>query len=434
MKRSLKTLATAVAVLLPAVAHAALIERVKVGNWEGGAYTDDNTNAFLSCTVGTNFVNGTYFAISSFALGGTGISIFSPTFKLQPAEATSGNLRIDDRYFTSFQGRAISETGFSILFVESDPIFEALRRGRLLTVTSSVGMAQYDLTDTARALTALKACVTKYRPFARENTEYAAWLKRNAWFNESTYAAVREVALKINSILISEGANSFSRDFYDELDRRLLAAIESAGPSNALNGVMGTGVLLANTGEILTNFHVISRCVGPVEIRYQAGVYQTNTVLIADEANDLALLASPIRADARPSIRQRGIVTGERVAVVGFPLNSYDITITEGVASALSADGDSTRMTVSAPANPGNSGGPVIDLSGAIIGILTARKSDAQNTNFAVKQSAVRDFLSRRNISPPTSGLRREMSFQEIVRHAEQFTVRLSCTSDSDAQ
>ncbi len=412
-------------------ADAAQIERIKAGNWEGGAYNDDNTKAFLSCAVGATFVNGTYFNISSYALGGTGIGIFAPTLKLQIGTPISGSLKIDDRYFTTFEGRAIADGGFSVSFPETDPIFEALRRGRLLTVTSSVGAIQYDLTDTARALTALKECVTRYRPFARINTEYAAWLQRNTWFNDPKYAAAKELAIRINSTLLSEGADSFTRAFYDELDRRLMAVVEESNSSNDSASVMGSGVVVAESGEILTNFHVIEKCAGPVEIRSSKGVNQTITVLIADKANDLVLLSSPVRPDSLPSIRETPIRNGEQVAVVGFPLGSYDITITEGVISALSAQGDSTRMTVSAPANPGNSGGPVFDLSGTIVGVLTAGNPDAQNTNFAIRQSSVRDFLARRNISPSGSGSRARMSFSEIVRNAEKFTVRLSCAAEA---
>lgn len=426
-------LALIIAALAPIAAHSALIEKITIGNWEGGAYNDDNTKAFLSCSVGTTFVNGTYFNISSYALGGTGIGIFAPALKLQLGTPISGSLKIDDRYFTTFEGRVIADAGFSVSFAEDDPIFEALRRGRLLTVTSSVGTVQYDLTDTARALTALKNCVAKYRPFARVNSEYAAWLQRNKWINDPKYAAEKELAIRINSSLLSEGADSFARAFYDELDRRLIAIAEKNGAPNDPSGFMGSGVVVAKSGEILTNFHVIEKCVWPVEIRSSMGVSKATEVLIADPANDLVLISSTTRADSLPSIRTAPIRNGEQVAVVGFPLSSYDITITEGIVSALTANDDSTKMTISAPANPGNSGGPVFDLSGAIVGILTARHSDprAQNTNFAIRQGPVRDFLARRNIIPSGAGSRAKMSFSEIVRNAENFTVRLSCAAEA---
>lgn len=434
MKRVFRLVAVGLALAVAPSAKAALIEKIKVGNWEGGAYTDDNTNSFLSCTVGTTFLNGTFFNISSFALGGTGIGIFAPSLKLEVGTPISGSLKIDERYFTTFEARAISASGISIIFAESDPIFEALRRGRILTLTSSVGTVQYDLTDTAKALTALKGCVARYRPFARVNNEYAAWIQRNSWLNDPQYAAAKEAATIINSTLLAEGADSFSRDFYDELDRRLMALATENDSSSRAYVATGSGVVVTKNGEILTNLHVIEDCVGPVEIRTLKNVYQTNSMLIADKANDLALLSSPVRVDSLPIIRKATIQNGEQVAVVGFPLGSYDISITEGVVSALSALGDSTRMTISAPANPGNSGGPVFDLSGAIVGVLTASDPNAQNTNFAIKQSAVRDFLARRSITDFESESKTTMSFSEIVRNAESFTVRLSCAAGKTQQ
>jgi hypothetical protein len=216
-----------VSALAPVAAQAALIETIKVGNWEGGAYTDDNTNSFLSCVVGTTFVNGTYFNISAFPFGGTGIGIFAPTLKLHVGAPITGNLKIDDRYFNTFEGRAISDSGISISFADGDPIFEALRRGRLLTLNSSVGVVQYDLTDTARALSEVKKCVDKHRSFARINAEFQAWMTRNPWFSVPEYAALRDAALRIKSQLILEGRHPFSKDFYSELDQRLTALMQT---------------------------------------------------------------------------------------------------------------------------------------------------------------------------------------------------------------
>lgn len=420
-------------VLAPVAAQAAQIERIKIGNWEGGAYTDDKTNSFLSCVVGTTFINGTYFNISAFPFGGTGIGIFAPTLKMEVGTPITGNLKIDHRYFNTFEGRAISESGISISFADGDPIFEALRRGRLLTLNSNVGVVQYDLTDTARALSELKKCVERYRPFARINTEFQSWASRNAWFSDPKYSAIRDAALRINSQLISEGRDSFSRDFYSELDRRLLALVsddDAAEPSQSV--VTGSGIVVSLTGEVMTNFHVLEKCVGPVEIRGASGVVESTTVLLADRANDLALLGSSYVPASVPKIREAPVRNGEPVAVIGFPLGSYDLTITEGIVSSLSGQGDSTQMTISAPANPGNSGGPVVDRTGEVIGVLTSGRPDAQNTNFAIKQSAARDFLSRRtSYRSPETPRRKQMSFSELVTLAEGFTVRLRCTAES---
>jgi S1-C subfamily serine protease len=134
-------------------------------------------------------------------------------------------------------------------------------------------------------------------------------------------------------------------------------------------------------------------------------------------------------------VRDTQLETGESVAVIGFPLATYDLTITEGIVSSLSGGGDSSLMTISAPANRGNSGGPVLDTNGLIVGVLTASQNDAQNTNYAVKSSAVRNFLSRRiSYTPPRRQPSPPMNFTELAEHANWFTVRLICRTDNTGE
>ena len=418
------------------LSEAAQIEKIKVGNWEGGAYTDDKTNSFLSCTVGTNYVNGTYLNISAIAEGGTGIGVFSPNLKLQVGELITGTLKIDERYFNRFDGRAISENGISIVFAETDIVFDALRRGRTLTLTTTFGTAFYDLKDTAKALSEIKRCADKYRPFARKNNALNSWLTRNSWFSDPKYSALSEAAQSIRTQLIAEGKDYFSSDFYDELDKRLLALASSNEDAKSTTaGAMGTGIVMTATGEVLTNLHVIKNCVSPIEVRGENGVTTTTTVLLTDPQNDLALLQTSYKPTKIPRVRDTRVKTGESVAVIGFPLATYDLTITEGIVSSLSGGGDSSLMTISAPANQGNSGGPVLDTNGLIVGVLTASQNDAQNTNYAVKSSAVRNFLSRRiSYTPPRRQPSPPMSFTELAEHANWFTVRLLCRTDNTGE
>jgi S1-C subfamily serine protease len=437
----MRNLFTALAVSLVfslGAAWSAQIEKIKVGNWEGGAYTDDNTNSFLSCTVGTSYANGTYFNISVLALGGTGIGVYAPNLELQVGESIPGTIKIDERYFSSFEGRAISETGVSIVFSESDIIFDALRRGRLLTLTSKFGVVFYNLNDTAKALAELKRCADKYRPFARQNTAQNAWVSRSKWFNDPQYSALREAALGISSKLIAEGKDSFSEEFYDELDEQLLTLVSPDRAKNATStGAMGTGIVVSPSGDVLTNLHVIKNCISPIEIRGAAGVVQSTTVLLTDPYNDLALLQTPYKPVRVPAIRESQLKAGEPVAVIGFPLLTYDLTITEGIISSLSGvinpqtgEGDSTLMTISAPANRGNSGGPVLDSNGLVVGVLTAGRQDAQNTNFAIKSAAVREFLNRRaSYNEPRQKTSSSMTFEKLMSYADGFTVRLSCST-----
>jgi S1-C subfamily serine protease len=87
-------------------------------------------------------------------------------------------------------------------------------------------------------------------------------------------------------------------------------------------------------------------------------------------------------------------------------------------------------MTISAPANRGNSGGPVLDSNGLVVGVLTAGRQDAQNTNFAIKSAAVREFLNRRaSYNEPRQKTSSSMTFEKLTSYADGFTVRLSCST-----
>lgn len=153
----------AAVLLTTAATHASAheIESFMVGNWRGPAYNDDRTNAFTGCSIGASFVNGSTLFINVGPAGAPSLGFFCPQWMLTPGSVVSGQIKIDDRYFSPFVGSAANAQLVSIPFSATDPIFEALRRGEILTVTSNAGNAEYSLRDTARALDSARMCVDK---------------------------------------------------------------------------------------------------------------------------------------------------------------------------------------------------------------------------------------------------------------------------------
>ncbi len=101
-------------------------------------------------------------------------------------------------------------------------------------------------------------------------------------------------------------------------------------------------------------------------------------VLGVDGRNDLALLTSAKSFSKVAIFRDgRGVRTGEDIIVTGFPLQGLltsDINVTNGIVSALAGPGDDRRIIqITAPIQPGNSGGPVLDASGHVVGVVVAR-------------------------------------------------------------
>ncbi|MDH4327630.1 MAG: serine protease [Nitrospira sp.] len=138
----------------------------------------------------------------------------------------------------------------------------------------------------------------------------------------------------------------------------------------------GTGFVVSRQGHILTNHHVVEGC---VSIRTTVEGIQKEVVVIGtDTRNDLAVLKL---SDSMPSFARfrggRNIRPADSVVLVGFPLRGLlasEANVTTGTVSALAGLGNDTRfLQMTAPVQPGNSGGPVLDQSGHIVGVVVSK-------------------------------------------------------------
>ncbi len=175
----------------------------------------------------------------------------------------------------------------------------------------------------------------------------------------------------------------------------------------------GTGFVVA-PGRALTNAHVVEDCRG-VRVRAPGGADLPARVLASDRGRDLALIEVPDGAGPPLSFRRdMNIRRGEGVVTYGFPLAgllSSGPTLTTGEISALAGLADNQRQfQISAPVQPGNSGGPLLDSGGNVVGVIVSklnaqrvaqRTGDIpQNVNFAVKGSEALDFLRQNRVEP----------------------------------
>jgi len=197
-----------------------------------------------------------------------------------------------------------------------------------------------------------------------------------------------------------------------------LAGKPGAPPPGATGRTLSTGTgFVVASGRALTNYHVIEGCRG-VRMRGAGGTEAQARVLASDRDRDLALLEVP--ADAGPPLafrRDGNLRRGEGVVTYGFPLAgllSSGPTLTTGEISALAGLGDNQRQfQISAPVQPGNSGGPLLDTGGNVVGVIVSklnaqriaqRTGDIpQNVNFAVKGNEALDFLRRNRVEPQLS-------------------------------
>jgi S1-C subfamily serine protease len=156
---------------------------------------------------------------------------------------------------------------------------------------------------------------------------------------------------------------------------------------------LGSGFFIAPT-QVVSNWHVIEDSFR-AEIKTASGeTYHVKGTVALDKASDLALLQIDIPPNliAALTMAQSGPVEGERIVAVGNPLG-LEGTISDGIVSGIREIPDLGRlMQITAPVSPGSSGGPVVNMTGQVIGVTRASLKVGQNLNFAVPGEKVLDL------------------------------------------
>lgn len=231
------------------------------------------------------------------------------------------------------------------------------------------------------------------------------------WTGTYSYTTVQGIPKTVNSY-------SVSRDLALEIVKIKFGLVEAASPSQddepatpvagerSKPRAFGTGFIITKEGYILTNFHVVD---GGDKLVVKTKTETFDAKLIAkDEDNDLAVIQVnaqlvPVKfsAAANPKL-------GATVFTVGYPMPSrqgVEPKVTKGVVSSLRGLKDDIRMLqIDAAVQPGNSGGPLFDRTGNVVGVINARLNDLgvlletgslpQNVNYAIKNTYVKAFLS----------------------------------------
>lgn len=162
---------------------------------------------------------------------------------------------------------------------------------------------------------------------------------------------------------------------------------------------VGTGFIVNPDGYVVTNQHVV-RDTPKVSVKLSSGEALAAQVTTTSQAHDLALL----KADRNhlPTVQfgsSAKLEQGEDVAAIGAPLG-LENSLTKGVVSSPNRKIDGrTFVQIDAALNPGNSGGPVIDANGLVIGVATEVAKKAQGVGLAVPSDEVMAFLDKAGVS-----------------------------------
>ena len=244
----------------------------------------------------------------------------------------------------------------------------------------------------------------------------------------------REIAARIERNQSGSDSSSFADDS-DDPDIPL-------EPEPELEG-NGSGFVIGRDGEttfIVTNYHVVEDC-AKVSVVYAGKSYEAS-VRAKDVNSDIVLLETNIPS-ARPasfSSLSRARL-GEAITAAGYLLQgllSKSLNVTGGNISALAGLGDDAKhLQITAPLQPGNSGGPLLDASGNVVGVAASKLNAIaaaeltgdlpQNVNFAIKAALVRSFLDIHAVDYQRLPSETKLEPEQLAERARQFTVAVHC-------
>ncbi|MCI5050035.1 MAG: serine protease [Rickettsiales bacterium] len=208
----------------------------------------------------------------------------------------------------------------------------------------------------------------------------------------------------------------------------------------------GTGFFVSPYGHVITNYHVIRDCSeGQMELR--GAVNGIASVVGYDRTHDLALLQADLNSPSvgRLLATERSINVGDKVLVMGYPLShaesgEYKIA-TSQVVGITGPTGEPQWLQFSDAAQKGNSGGPLLDTAGNIIGVVTGKtelysidqhtmqRTSLGRSDIAVSLPILKQFLKKHRINYMQAESMAVRSDRMIETVAQRFILNIRCVT-----
>jgi S1-C subfamily serine protease len=384
---------------------------ISVGNWKGGAFTNDQTGEFTSCSAFAPYRSGitVYVIVGANMTWRLGLS--SENWNLTTGQNFPIVLTFDGQQPFNVAAAVIGPKLVAVEMPDNSTLIVQFRKSKTMSAFTQGQLFQFDMSGTSALLPVLANCVARTRALGVENVG-----------DFSVPLPARPAAKPV-----------------------VAAGSEAASPPEPKPAKIfdqsGTGFVISTNGHIITNAHVVEGCIGDILGNLTGDAPAKLRLVSSDETNDLALLQASGSFKDVATIKDKAVHSGDSVVAIGYPFHGLltsDFTVTTGIVSSLSGVLNDTRfLQISAAVQPGNSGGPLLSSSGEVVGVVAAKLNALkfvkatgnipENINFAIKTGALRDFLDNSVVPYQTADSKSELKTADIARNARGFTVLISC-------
>ena len=236
---------------------------------------------------------------------------------------------------------------------------------------------------------------------------------------------------RINFIKFTEKTSPGGYLQYDCVRENFALKPKNSNDNKIVAASSGTGFFISKQGHIVTNQHVIDNC-SSVKVNFYGKEYDTQ-VISSDKMNDLAIIKTNMNPEKVFSIETEDASLLEDVIIAGYPLGkkvSASIKTSKGSVTALAGYGDNfSEFQTDAAMNKGNSGGPIINQKGNIVGVAVAaygKKQGVESFNFGIKSSVLKIFAKANKIRFLQPNYK-EMSKKDLGDLISNATVYVEC-------
>ena len=288
---------------------------------------------------------------------------------------------------------------------------------------------------------------------------YLGSKKRMSWWAEGdAKAGLRASAtagvFKADWYMADKSINSDCYVFFDGSSMTTLIGSEKTFflkmyPTSPANGMIGSGAqewsgtgFALNNGYVVTNFHVVedAKSIKICGVNGDFDITYTASVVATDKVNDLAIIKVNDNkfsgfGSLPYSIDMQQAEVGEDVFVLGYPLTQTmgeEIKLTNGIISSRTGfQGDVSLYQMSAPIQPGNSGGPLFNSKGNVVGIVCAHHEGAENVGYAIKTSYLKNLAESTSLSNifPTNNTVSKLQLSGQVKKLKNYVFLILCSN-----